>query len=285
MALGGVSKTSMRPPNLAAIRKQRDALIREYQTVEDRLRVMIAADLERGAVGTAAYRTKRLAVIEAELSALQDRTVPQATQLIVNAYTTAGTEALAGGGITATFGGTLHKEALGLLADNFVSELNGAAETVGRRVADVYRQEGLRAVQRQFIEAQTQRQTRTQLVQSLTDRGVTSFVDRAGREWGLTRYAEMVSRTTASEAANAGVVNSMLDTGLDVVEIAVSDPCPICEPYAGNTYSLTGATPGLEVLDDQPPFHPNCECQATASADNFDALIAGADAWASSLNA
>lgn len=273
MALGGVSRPKPRPLDLRRINKERDALIREYKSAESRLLKLIAADLKRDAIGTAGYRTKRLAVIKAELSALQDKTIPASTTLVTNAYTKAAQQVAESAGIGAVdFGGALHTGALGVLADNMAADLNGAAETVGRRVADLYRREGLRASTKMFVEGQTRRDASGWLVSEL-EKSVTSFIDKSGREWALERYAEMVLRTTTSEAATAGVVNTLVEAEIDLVEIAVADPCPICAPYEGNVYSLSGTTPGYEPLDDQPPFHPNCECTLTASDAEFDRVL------------
>lgn len=265
MALSGVTART-RPLDLRRVYKQRDALLREYTRAEQSLAARITAELASGRVGSAAYRERRLAVIRAELSALQDRTIPLSTTLVTNAYTTSATQTADRAGLAAVdFGSTLHADALGSLADNLANELNGAAETVGRRVEDVYRRAGLRANARMAVENLTRREASGFLVADLSAQGVTGFVDKAGVEWGLSRYAEMVARTTSSESATQGVVNTLVESGIDLVEIAVADPCPICQPYDGNVYSLTGTTPDYEPLDDQPPFHPNCECTLVAS--------------------
>jgi hypothetical protein len=246
-----------------------------YGDAERSLLERMAADLERDAVATAGYRNRRVQVLRAELSALQDRAIPTATGLVTNAYVTASTQTTRSVGLAAVdFGTGLHAEALTILADNMASALNGAAETVGRRVADIYRREGLRASARLFAEGTSRSAASGILTQSLTAQGIGSFVDAAGREWTLGSYSRMAIRTTTSEAATQGVVNACLDSDIDLMEIAVADPCPICAPYDGNIYSLTGTTPGYEPLDDQPPFHPNCECTLVASLAEFDRPIA-----------
>jgi hypothetical protein len=268
MALSG--KRLPQPLDLRSVNRKRDALIQLYRDAEQSLSKRIAEDLAADRIGSAAYRTKRLAVIQAELSALQDATIPDATALVVNAYTTAAAETAQRTGIGAVdFGTALHSEALGTLADNITADLNGAAETVGRRVADVYRREGLRANARMAVENLTRKEASGFLVSSLVEQGVTSFVDQSGREWGLARYSEMVCRTLNSESANQGVVNTLVEAGIDLVEIAVADPCPICAEYEGNVYSLSGTTDGYDALDDQPPFHPNCECTLVASQEEL----------------
>ena len=278
MALGGnLAPGKAKPLDLRSAYRLRDQLIAEYQNTAKRIATMAAEDAANDRVGTAAYRSKRLAVIQAELSALQDLTIPGATSLISNAYAAGATQTADHLGIAPPdFGATIHAEAVTVLADNITSDLNAAAETVGRRVADAYRREGLAASQRMLLEGETRRAASQAMSKSLLREGLTSFIDKGGRSWNLDSYTKMVLRTTTSEAATQGVINDLAENGLDLVEIAVADPCEICKPYEGNTYSLTGGDPEYEPLDDQPPFHPNCECTLTASTANLARLTAGA---------
>jgi hypothetical protein len=224
-------------------------------------------------MGTAAYRNRRLAVIRAELSALQDVAVPTATTLVTNAYLTGANQTTSALNVAAVdFGAGLHANALTMLADNMAASLNGAAETVGRRVEDIYRREGLRASARLFAEGTTRKSASGFLVDALRLNGIEAFVDKSGKEWALSTYARMVIRTTTAEAATQGVVNACLDSDIDLVEIAVADPCEICQPYEDGVFSLTGATPGYEVLDDTTPFHVNCKCTMHASIEEFGRL-------------
>ncbi|MFE2530325.1 phage minor capsid protein [Streptomyces sp. NPDC059371] len=47
---------------------------------------------------------------------------------------------------------------------------------------------------------ETRRQAIQTAVQRLTDRGITSFVDRSGRAWSMPSYAEMATRTAVGRA-------------------------------------------------------------------------------------
>jgi len=56
--------------------------------------------------------------------------------------------------------------------------------------------------------------------------------------------------------------------GSDIVQISVSgSDCPICEPYEGRLFSITGATPGLPRLETAIAsglFHKKCSHRACA---------------------
>ena len=249
-------------PRTAALERREAELARLYQEVEAELVALIARDLASGRIGTARYRRARLAAIRARLSALQDAAIPAATELISAAYiqgVTAATRAVRTS--MPQFGTGIHAEALDLLADNLASGLNGAAETVGRRIDDLYRRAGLQAATAQIIQGGTLRDATEELVRLLRAAGLNAGPGGAAT-WRLSRYAEMVIRTNTTDAIVRGNVNAALEDGYDLVEVLVVDDeilCDICGPYAGNTYTLTERQ-GYERLDELPPFHPNCRC-------------------------
>lgn len=246
------------------IDRAEQALIDLYQEADAVLRAQIAEALSSGALGTAKYRQQRLVVIQKALSDFQDAAIPAATRLITEAYVGgASASAVQTGSAVARFGSGVHLEAMNILADNLANGLNGAAEMVGRRTADLFRRAGLEEASGMIARGAGLRETRAALTAALQDQGVTSFIDAAGRSWELSRYASMVIRTNTADAIVRGNINAALEDGYDLVEVLVLDDellCEICSPYDDTTYSLTGSTPGVEVLTDAPPFHPNCRC-------------------------
>lgn len=146
---------------------------------------------------------------------------------------------------------------------------------IGRRVGDPYRNAALEQIGQGLIAGDTRRQVSAALAQSLIDNGVTDaltgFVDRAGRRWQLQNYTAMVARTTTREAVTAGTGNRLIESGRDLVDISShAHAADECTPYDGGTFSLTGATPGYDVLDTPPPFHPNCAHVMTPSGVDMD---------------
>lgn len=251
------------------------ALARLYQTAEARLEALIARAIASGALGTARYRAVRLAEVQRILSELQDEAVPEATQAVADAYRVGGLIA----GVD-TFGSSVHQDAVEVLADNLASRLNDAAEKVGRQTEDVFRREGLRHAALDLIEGGTQREASARLRETLVRQGVSSFEDRAGRQWGLASYSEMVVRTTTREAVSTATHHSLLERGDDLVTISshrgVEPDDERCLRIQGRTFSITGRTPGYPVLplDEWPPMgtHPRCVHVATPAAASFEAL-------------
>jgi hypothetical protein len=246
-----------------ALDRKEQALAQIYRDAVERITAQVADDLASGRLGTARYRQARLDALRQLLSATQDAAIPAATELIGAAYIEGATSAArAVKASTPTFGTGFHREAMEILADNLTSSLNGAAEQVGRRVEDAYRRAGLEAATNLLTDGETLRSGTGDLVSLLRGSGLDAGPGGAA-SWRLDRYAEMVVRTNTTDAVVRGNINEALADGYDIVEVLVVDDeqlCEICGPYTGKVYSLTGATPGLEQLPDQPPFHPNCRC-------------------------
>lgn len=237
--------------------RQIAALTSIYSQAETELTRLVFRAVTSGQLGTASYRQQQLAIIQQLLGQLGATTIPAAQNLIAASYQT-GLQVAGLANITGGFTG-VHTEAVQMLAGSTAGRLGDALTHVGRQVDDVFRKEGLRLSALQLAEGATRVEASRQMAQALTDQGVSSFTDRAGREWGLGRYTDMVLRTTAREAVSEGTKNRLIEGGIDLVTwIASNQPCDDCAEHDGDIFSLTGATDGYPVLDEMPPLHPNC---------------------------
>lgn len=98
-----------------------------------------------------------------------------------------------------------------------------------------------------------------EFLETATGRDALSFIDKAGREWNPSAYADMYCRTRTAEISNDVFQSEMDELGMDVIQITeVNDTCPMCQMYNGKYFSLRGETEGLPQIDAYPPFHPNC---------------------------
>jgi hypothetical protein len=78
--------------------------------------------------------------------------------------------------------------------------------------------------------------------------------------YNLGAYARMVARTTLREAQTQATLDLCATYENDLVEVSYhGTDCDICLEYEGKVYSLSGNDPNYPVLDEQPPFHPNCK--------------------------
>jgi len=114
-----------------------------------------------------------------------------------------------------------------------------------------------------------------ELEAGLRERGITGFVDSAGRKWRLSTYAKMAARTTTMEAQTAGVKDRVVNRGDDLVNIFgpmdYPDGCP--PAVLAGPYSLTGATTEYQgravitldsAVEFYKVFHPNCRHSLSA---------------------
>jgi hypothetical protein len=273
----------MAAPDLAADRHAA-ALAAIFRDAEQRLTALVAQSLAAGTLGTARYRTNQLGKVRSILDQLLGQAVPASTSLVAHGYVSGGRvvdSALGAPRFATSFSG-VHQEAVDILADNLANALGEATRTVGRRIEDIFRREGLAAVAQGLATGAARRDVSQNLVDLLTKQGVTAFVDKGGRAWGLESYAAMVARTTTREAVSLGTANRMLEHGEDTVRISSHPHDPdVCDRYDGKTFSLAGRGDAPR-LDRLPPFHPNCRhVLAPAVADLADVTrqLESAKSW------
>jgi hypothetical protein len=81
---------------------------------------------------------------------------------------------------------------------------------------------------------------------AIRNKGITAFVDKRGREWSLTDYCSMATRTTARQAEVSAVLTADDHDLYQIVKIGST--CPICAPYEGRVYSKSGMDPNYPPL-------------------------------------
>lgn len=246
-------------------------VVKLYESADKRIQALIAAALDRGAQGTAAFYTRQLAEVRRALIEVQQAAVPEAAVLVGAGYVEGVKYVDDALGLDAAKFAGIHRQAVDVLADNMVHKLHGAATTVGRQAEDLFRKAGLRAAAEQITTGQTRKAVSEAMRRNLIRDGATCFTDRAGRRWTLGAYSKMVARTTTREAVTHGTANRLLESGHDLVTISKhSHDHDVCSDYEGRTFSLTGETPGYDTLDTYPPFHPNCVHVLTPAAATFE---------------
>jgi hypothetical protein len=143
-----------------------------------------------------------------------------------------------------------------------------------RQVDDIYRQIVTEGAGLGIAGAETRLQATQRILDRFADKGITGFVDSAGRNWGIDTYAEMATRTTLNRAAIGGHVDTLKANDQDLVLVSDSpEECPLCRPWEGRVLSLTGKTRGRVQFGDGSEaniagtvdearaaglFHPNC---------------------------
>ena len=243
-----------------------------YDKAQRKLERMVRDALESGKLGQVDYLNARLAAVRAALVKLQRDSDTAAARAVVNAYLVAAqaTDRVSDA-VGTSFGGGLHEQALARLVGDVTLRLNNAIVQCGRRIDDAYRAAALETVGGGIARGATRREVTQDLLGELDRRGITGFTDRSGRTWRLDTYATMVARTTTREAMTQGTVQRLLELGTDLVTISSHrDPCAICQPLDGNSYSLSGNSGRYPVIPMLPPFHPNCKHVLTPGGASFE---------------
>lgn len=82
------------------------------------------------------------------------------------------------------------------------------------------------------------------------DRGITSFIDKAGRRWGIDTYAEMAVRTANNRAHNQGRKDQYQELGVELILTSWHHAsAPQCIPYQGKILALSGQAGPRQVQD------------------------------------
>lgn len=240
---------------------------------------------------TQKYRDRQLRqanLIFAQLRLHTDNVAPVVASLSYRAGALAVDAVVDPGTLAGTFGGP-NVRAATAIARNLTDRLQGAVATaeantkdvfdraallaqhpdlIGRLHPDEFRTASLKEIGKAMIAGDARRDVSAALTDRLIREGVTDaltgFVDKSGRRWPLDVYSKMVARTTTREAVSVATQTRLLEGGHDLVEISSHEhDADECSPYDGETFSLNGDTPGYEILDELPPFHPNAVVAGT----------------------
>ena len=122
--------------------------------------------------------------------------------------------------------------------------------------------------------------TRIQGSQTVLDNfakhGITGLVDKAGRGWDLSTYAEMAVRAGTTNAAVAGHLDTLLANDLPLVIVSEDGaPCPECVDWEGQVLSIEPGNPEYDSVEDAMGaglFHPGCKHDISAYQEGYTRL-------------
>jgi hypothetical protein len=269
-------------PTLSSDRSA-ELLIAAYERAELDLRRLIQAATLRGATGTAAYFERQRVSAHRALAELRAVSPALVVAAVRGSYDAASEATSASLGFEHGFSG-VDRQAVAVAVRALHGQLDGSLITVGRSVDDVFRRLTVGEVAQHLIKGDTKRASSARLRAALLAEGLTAFRDRTGRRWKLDVYSRMAIVTTTRQVGTAAVVNRMHALGEDLVQWSSHvNPCPICQPFDGNTYSLSGERDDYPKATLLPPGHPNCRHVLTPAAVSFEEFerelgLAGGDA-------
>lgn len=136
---------------------------------------------------------------------------------------------------------TPNTRAVDRLAQETVDLITATHRGILRGVEDGYRQVIAEVAATPLLGIDTRQQATQRAMERFADRGLRTFVDRGGRAWQMTSYAEMAVRTATGRAAVEAHGDKLRAAGLDLVIVSnAPHECPICAPYEGKVLSLDG---------------------------------------------
>lgn len=137
------------------------------------------------------------------------------------------------------------RQAVVRLVTEAVGQVTATHPRILRSAEDVYRSVIADVVSRTLLGSDTRRDTAQAALDRFARRGVTGFVDRAGRGWDLASYTEMAVRTATAHAAVDAHTERLGAAGIDLVVVSdAPQECKLCRPWEGKVLSLSGGVVG-----------------------------------------
>ncbi|WP_399088008.1 phage minor capsid protein [Streptomyces sp. BBFR2] len=136
---------------------------------------------------------------------------------------------------------TPNARAVDRLAEEARTRIEATHRGILRGVEDGYRQVVSEVAATPLLGVDTRRQATQAAMQRFADRGLRTFVDRSGRSWSMTSYAEMAVRTAVGRAAVEAHGDRLRAAGVPLVIVSnAPHECPVCRPYEGKVLALDG---------------------------------------------
>ncbi|MGC5343653.1 phage minor capsid protein [Streptomyces sp. DT171] len=136
---------------------------------------------------------------------------------------------------------TPQAQAVDRLAEQAVTRVTDTHRSILRTIVDRFRAIVGEVAALPLLGTSTRRQATQDAMRKWADEGITSFVDRAGRRWKLTSYAEMAVRTAVGRAATEGHMRTLETAGIELVIVSNAPrECPKCRRWESQILAISG---------------------------------------------
>lgn len=142
--------------------------------------------------------------------------------------------------ISSSFIGS-NRAAVEALAKETIGAVTSTHTQILRSSVDMYRRTIAETMAQTLTGTQTRREAAQAAMDKFAGRGITGFVDKAGRNWRLESYTEMATRTGSGHAMIEGRLQTYQAAGRDLVIVSdAPEECPWCRQYEGKVLSISG---------------------------------------------
>lgn len=169
-------------------------------------------------------------------------------------------------------------------AGETVEALRSQHVMVARQVRDVYQQVTTTTVMAAEVGTESHVKAVQSALNRFADKGITSFMDKAGRKWSMDVYTDMAVRTMRNNVKQQGHLDGYRSAGVELVRASWHPAsAPQCFPYQNQLLAITGDA-GPRVMTDPATgenvtvevkerldkaiangyHHPNCKHRDTA---------------------
>ena len=254
-------------------------LVEIYQRGQQRLFQTIIDKETRGS--ESAFERAMLKDIDKILKELDEQSVEWAKQVIPKQYNISRTEAKdffarIGESVDEEAFARVNQSAIKALQTNFLENIEDGLVYVRRNIRSTWRNAAAQITAEQMTTGEALQSAKMRMVRQLSQQGLSSFKDKAGKEWSLESYAEMSIRSISTEATNLGMENQIKQLGRDLVQISEhAGACEICVPLEGRVYSISGESDEFPSLDNAfdgqyHTIHPNCRHRLIPYVEDLD---------------
>lgn len=174
----------------------------------------------------------------------------------------------------------LVEESINAMVSDTFEDLMYANQKMKRETVKMVRQVVSEQMKTKAASGMGRNTTRKGIVDALTKKdlrerfnveGNVAIVDKAGRQWKLGTYAEMVTRTKMTQSHIEGTRIEALERDVDLAIISSHGATDACRHFEGQIISMNGNTEGFPTYDElwrsNLVFHPNCRHKITPIRD------------------
>lgn len=247
-------------------------ILKLYEQAENTMLERIANRLNRGVTdpGWTEKKYSEISAVKKEMQSfvreLQQDTDAMNRRFIEEAYTSASSAFVMEAQQFAHMSGLKHLSPNSVKVVQILSELektmDAADRMILRRADDAYTRIVGEVSAKVASGTITVREAVSEELDRFADKGIGAFIDKAGRTWEMSTYAEMATLTAIERATIAGYVDTMQEYGFDLAIISSHfGACPLCEPWEDVIVSVSGTNGEYHSLADAEAagcFHPRC---------------------------